>query len=145
VDGFKDDLEALDQILATKESTYGLLEEKKYVEAETELAKLKTEHDYLRERQLQAAVLRVNAFQDLATRKGDDYTAELNLQKARLKFFRIKVYLLLPLAAVYVGAFVVIIIKRLKRALRVGAGARAKTGRQMKGSMTNGDSRNLKN
>jgi len=116
VEGFEKDLEALDQILATKESTYTLLEEKKYVEAETELKKLKTDPDYLRERNLNAALLRVSAFQNLAKRKGDDYAAELNLQKARLKSFRVKVYLLFPVAG-YVGAFAVIVIKRFKRSL----------------------------
>src|SRR5438034_605400 len=116
VEGFERDLDALDQMLATKEATYKLLEEKKYVEAETELQKSKTEHDYLRERQLNAASLRTSAFQDLAKRKADDYTAELGLQKARLQSYRFKVNSLIFVAG-YVGAFTVILIKRLKRAL----------------------------
>ncbi|MET0649340.1 MAG: hypothetical protein ABW208_22245 [Pyrinomonadaceae bacterium] len=116
VEGFQKDLEALDQMLATKELIYNLLGEKKHAEAETELKKLKTDPAYLRERQFQTALLRVRAFQNIAERKREEYAAELDLQKARIDSFRVKVYLLLPVAG-YAGAFAVIAIKRWKRAV----------------------------
>jgi len=113
VEGFKADMEALDDLLATKESIYQKIKDKKFAEVRTELDKLKVP-DYRKERQLNAFSHRVNAFDAESKLKKDEYDADLQLQSAHLRSFRYKFYLVLPMSMI-VGAFAVMVIKKFKR------------------------------
>lgn len=113
IEGFKTDLESLDEYFATKESICKSIAEKKFTDAQSELDKLKT-RDYKKERQLQAFPTRVQAFERESQLKREASDADLQYHDAQLTTFRYKVYLLLPMSGI-VGAFAAIVLKRFRK------------------------------
>lgn len=116
VGGFQSDMEALDEILASKETICQNLLDKKYDEAKTALEKLQ-QRDYRKERQLNAASLRMSSLEFTVRIKEEAYAAELQLQQARLRSFKLRYYLVLPLSGI-VGLFAAIAIGSYRRAAR---------------------------
>gem|GEM_PF-4666042 len=117
VTGFQQDMEALNERLATKELIYRRLKEKKYAEAQKELKKWQDTSDYRKEGELNTALLRVQSFDNALELKKEHDTAERGLEEARLKSFERKVYLLFP-AGGYVGLFFVMLMRKRKRSAR---------------------------
>ena len=116
VGGFQSDMEALDEILAEKEAICQKLLDKKYDEAKAALEKLR-QFDYKKERQLNAASIRMSSLENTVRLKEEAYAAELQLQQARLRTFKLRYYLVLPLSGI-VGLFAVIAIGSYRKAAR---------------------------
>jgi hypothetical protein len=112
VDGFKNDLNTLDGLLATRESICKNIKGKKFEEVRSQLAKLETQ-DYEKERQLRAFLVRASAFDTETQLKAEEADADLQLHQAHITSYKLKLYLLLPMSMI-VGAFAMIVIRRVK-------------------------------